>query len=142
VRFVLTRERRRCIICMGAEENEVMAGEGCVMSRYKISWILYIIGLYIIGLHYRLLYIIGSLLVYIIGSLLVFGSWVNLVPTGLGWFGWLLALLGWAIGSRQKQSYVQRSRTTEIANLNVLRKEGVVTEEEFQKEKERILREP
>lgn len=88
------------------------------MNTYKISWVL-----------------------YIVGSLLVFGSWVNLVPTGLGWFGWLLALGGWALGNARTKPVVTRSRTNELSDLNILRQEGVLTEEEFQKEKARILRE-
>lgn len=88
------------------------------MSIYRISWPL-----------------------YIIGSLLVFGSWVGLVPPALAWIGWFVAMGGWFVGNTQKRKTDTRSRANEIANLNVLRNEGVLTEDEFRKEKERILRE-
>ena len=89
------------------------------MNRYKITWIC-----------------------YFVGSVLVFGSWMNLVPTGLAWIGWFVALGAWWLGKFERPQTYSRSRTNEIANLDMLRKEGVVTEEEFQKEKARILREP
>jgi hypothetical protein len=89
------------------------------MKTYRISWLL-----------------------YIIGCLLVFGQWVRLVPTALGWFGWLLALAGWVIGNAQQRQVKSRSRAEEIAKLNLLRKEGIVTDEEFKQEKERVLQEP
>jgi hypothetical protein len=41
-----------------------------------------------------------SWLLYLVGALLVFASWINLVPRGLGWIGWLMALVGWAVGTR------------------------------------------
>ena len=34
----------------------------------------------------------ASWLLYLVGSLLVFGSWIDIVPNGLGWIGWLMAL--------------------------------------------------
>lgn len=83
---------------------------------------------------------------YIIGSLLVFGSWVNLVPTWLAWIGWLMAISGWAVGTGERQSPVSsslpppRSNADEIAKLSLLQKEGVISEEEFHQEKERLLR--
>jgi hypothetical protein len=88
------------------------------MKRYKISWWL-----------------------YIVGSLLVFGSWVNIVPAALGWCGWLMALGGWALSNAPRRQAVARSKANEIAKMDLLRKEGVVTEEEFQQEKARILQE-
>jgi hypothetical protein len=85
-----------------------------------------------------------SWVLYIVGFLLVFGSRMHLVPVGLGWLGWLIALGGWAIGaapSRHRRQ-ISRSRTDKIAKLNLLRKKGGMTEGEFRKEKLRILREP
>jgi hypothetical protein len=83
-------------------------------------------------------------ILYIVGSLLVFGSWVNLVPTGLGWIGWLMALIGWGLSNASNTSrervVLPVSRADEIEKLDILRKEGVVTEEEFQLEKIRILK--
>jgi len=91
------------------------------MNKYKLSWIL-----------------------YLIGSLLVFGSWVHLVPTWLAWIGWLAALGGWAMGSagRQQTQLKSPSRMEDLSKLNLLHKEGIVTDEEFQHEKDRILRQP
>ncbi len=94
------------------------------MRLHKVSWVL-----------------------YIVGSLLVFGSWVNLVPTGLGWIGWLMALVGWAVtgatnSSRERVAVsVVRpiSRVEEIEKLDLLRREGVISEEEFLREKARLL---
>src|SRR5688572_1020750 len=96
------------------------------MSLHHISWIL-----------------------YIVGSLLVFGSWMKMVPTGLAWCGWLMALAGWAIGSipqrqnrARERAVIATSKADEIAKLVALREQGVLTEMEFQREKQRILREP
>jgi hypothetical protein len=36
----------------------------------------------------------ASVGMYLVGSLLVFGSWVDLVPAGLSWTGWLIGLVG------------------------------------------------
>lgn len=92
-----------------------------------------------------------SWILYFVGSLLVFGSWVNLVSTGVGWIGWLMAIIGWAIPNfvspkRERERIavpVQApiSRAEEIEKLQLLRKESVITEEEFLEEKQRILRE-
>jgi len=71
---------------------------------------------------------------YLAGSLLVFFSWMGLVPTGLGWFGWLMALAGWAAGNRP------RSYADEIRKLDALRQQSIITEEEFQQQKRRLLR--
>jgi hypothetical protein len=82
---------------------------------------------------------------YLAGSLLVFGSWVDLVPTGLGWIGWLMALVGWAVGTRRNRSddgHVSVSRAEQIEKLDQLRQRTVLTEEEFQREKRRLLEQP
>jgi hypothetical protein len=42
-----------------------------------------------------------SWLLYLVGSLLVFASWMDIVPNDLGWIGWLMALGGWAFGTRR-----------------------------------------
>ena len=82
---------------------------------------------------------------YLVGSLLVFGSWMNLVPTALGWVGWLMALGGWAIGTITPRPSVSSttvptfSAAEEIAKLDLLRKEEIITEEEFQEQKQRLL---
>jgi hypothetical protein len=93
------------------------------MRRHRISWTL-----------------------YLVGSLLVFGSWINVVPAALGWCGWLAALAGWAIGSsaprRVVQEPAQLSKPDEIAKLEMLRKEGIITDEDFAEGKARILRGP
>ena len=84
-------------------------------------------------------------LLYLIGSLLVFCSWVDLVPPGLGWIGWLMALVGWAAGSRQKRAEsadASASRAAQIEQLDALRMRAVITEEEFLKEKQRVLDQP
>ena len=83
-----------------------------------------------------------SWLLYLVGSLLVFGSWVDLVPTGLGWVGWLMALAGWGAGHRGSQTderQVPLSTTEQIEKLDGLRQRAVITEEEFQQEKRRLL---
>lgn len=85
---------------------------------------------------------------YLVGSLLVFGSWVNLVPTALGWIGWLAALVGWAVGSLERQQPRQipsqprpaLSPADEIAKLEMLRKEGIISDDDFADGKARILR--
>ena len=82
---------------------------------------------------------------YLAGSLLVFGSWVDLVPTGLGWIGWLMALVGWAVGTRQNRSndgHPAVSKAEQIEKLDQLRQRTVLTEDEFQREKRRLLEQP
>src|SRR5436190_21477339 len=71
-------------------------------------------------------------LLYVVGSLLVFGSWVDLVPAGVGWIGWLMALGGWAAGSRGHTSV---STAEQLEKLDHLRQRTVLTEEEFQQQK-------
>jgi putative oligomerization/nucleic acid binding protein len=86
-----------------------------------------------------------SWLLYFVGSLLVFGSWVDLVPTGLGWTGWLMALVGWAIGNRHSRSengHTPLLKAEEIEKLDHLRQRNVISEEEFQREKQRLLDQP
>jgi hypothetical protein len=53
---------------------------------------------------------------YVAGSLLVFFSWMDLVPAGFGWFGWLMAMAGWAVGNRPRQS-APRSYVDEIQKI-------------------------
>jgi hypothetical protein len=85
-----------------------------------------------------------SWLLYLVGSLFVFGSWVDLVPTGLGWIGWVMALVGWAMGTRHDQSdhgHTAVSKAEQIEKLDRLRQQTVLTEE-FQREKQRLLKQP
>jgi hypothetical protein len=82
---------------------------------------------------------------YLVGSLLVFGSWMDLVPAGLGWAGWLIALVGWAAGNRRHGTegrYTLESTGEQIEKLDHLRQRAVITEEEFQREKRRLLDQP
>jgi hypothetical protein len=84
-------------------------------------------------------------LLYLVGSVLVFCSWVDLVSPGLGWIGWLMALVGWGAGSRQNRaesSHTSPSRAAQIEQLDALRLRAVITDEEFLKEKQRILDQP
>ncbi len=82
----------------------------------------------------------ASWLLYLVGSLLVFGSWIDIVPTGLGWIGWLMALIGWAVGSnRSDNRHTSLSKAEQIEKLDLLRNRNVISEEEFQLEKRRLL---
>jgi len=90
-----------------------------------------------------------SLTLYFVGSLLVFGSWVGLVSTGIGWLGWIAAIIGWALSNFNTQQrtvtvkqVVQPSKAEELEKLALLRKEDFITEEEFLREKARILHQP
>ena len=38
-----------------------------------------------------------SWILYIIGGLIVFSSYLNLVPPGVGWIGWVIAMIGWGL---------------------------------------------
>jgi hypothetical protein len=70
-----------------------------------------------------------SWLLYFVGSLLVFGSWVDLVPAGLGWIGWLMALVGWAVGNRHSRSddgHTSVSRAEQIEKLDHLPQRNVI----------------
>ena len=87
-----------------------------------------------------------SWLLYIVGSLMVFGSWGGIISTGWGWVGWLIGMTGWAIGSAlPRQAAASRpviqplSAADEIAKLEALRKDGVITDIEFQREKTNII---
>lgn len=46
-----------------------------------------------------------SWICYLVGALLVGGSYINLVPSGIAWIGWLVSMVGWGIltFSRRKQ---------------------------------------
>lgn len=76
---------------------------------------------------------------YLVGSLLVFGSWVDLVPTGLGWIGWLMALAGWAAGNTPRRTEPSLSNAEQIERLSLLHQRSVISDEEFQREKRRVL---
>lgn len=87
----------------------------------------------------------ASWVLYLVGSLLVFGSWVDIVPTGLGWIGWLMALVGWAVSSqygRTDDGHRPLSNAEQIEKLERLRQQTVITDEEFEKEKSRLLDQP
>jgi uncharacterized membrane protein len=63
----------------------------------------------------------------------------------LAWIGWLMALVGWGIQTRRAPSdgsQTSLSRADEIARLDALRHRNVITDEEFQKEKRRLLDQP
>ena len=83
-----------------------------------------------------------SWLLYVVGSLLVFGSWVDLVSTGVGWAGWLMALVGWAAGDGRNPAIKAASRAEQIEKLDQLRQRRVITEDEFHQEKQRLLNAP
>ena len=79
---------------------------------------------------------------YIVGSLLVFASWMDIVPTALGWIGWLIALLGWAMADRSRPTDRPQpllSKAEQLEKLDELRRRTVITDDEFQKEKSRLL---
>ena len=44
------------------------------MSLYAVSWVLYIVGIVLIG-----------------------GGYLGLVSPGISWIGWLIGMLGWAM---------------------------------------------
>ena len=79
---------------------------------------------------------------YLVGSSMVFASWVGLVPTGLGWIGWRMALGGWAIGHQRAtgvDAHGAFSRAEQIEKLDALRQRQLLTEEEFERERRRLL---
>jgi hypothetical protein len=84
-------------------------------------------------------------LLYVVGWLLVLGTWVRLVPTSLGLIGWLMAWAGWAIRARRRaanESRITMLRAEQIDRLYALRHRNVISDEEFQKEKRRLLDQP
>jgi hypothetical protein len=83
-----------------------------------------------------------SWVLYLVGSLLVFGSWIDVVPAGLAWTGWLMAIAGWAIGHRMDRTPPGISKAEELEKLDGLRQRGAITDAEFQREKERVLEQP
>ena len=87
----------------------------------------------------------ASWLLYLVGSLLVFGSWIDIVPDGLGWIGWLMALGGWAVGTRRYRwdsPHPSGTVAEQIEKLDALRQRNVITDEEFQIQKRRLLGHP
>ena len=82
-----------------------------------------------------------SWFMYLVGSLLVFGSWVDIVPTGLAWIGWLMALAGWAVGNAETRPVAPAALSTaeQIERLDALQQRNVITPEEFQAQKRRLL---
>jgi len=38
-----------------------------------------------------------SYTLYFIGTALIVGSWVGIVPYRIGWMGWVISMIGWAI---------------------------------------------
>ncbi len=93
------------------------------MRAYKVSWIL-----------------------WIIGTILVVGSWFGVVPAGLAWFGFGMSLVGCLMSFTcrkpvryEKQVVAVYSAADEIAKLDLLRREGVISEEDFLREKAQLL---
>jgi hypothetical protein len=84
----------------------------------------------------------ASWLLYLVGSLLVFGSWIDIVPNGLGW---LMALGGCAVGTRRYRwdyPHPSGSVAEQIEKLDALRQRNVIIDEEFQLQKRRLLGQP
>jgi hypothetical protein len=38
-----------------------------------------------------------SYVLYFVGTALVLGSWLGVVTGRIGWMGWIIAMIGWAI---------------------------------------------
>jgi hypothetical protein len=56
-----------------------------------------------------------------------------------------MALVGWAVGTRDDRSdhgHTSVSKADQIEKLDRLRQQAVLTEEEFQREKQRLLDQP
>lgn len=89
-----------------------------------------------------------SWILWSIGIALVVCSWIGIVSGFVGWIGSGLTIVGClmsVVGRSQKRVYsapipVQRtSPAEEVAKLELLRKEGVISDEEFMREKARLL---
>jgi uncharacterized membrane protein len=89
---------------------------------------------------------------WIIGLLLVLGAWVGILPRSMAQLGWEMMVCGLIVRVcfrpriRHRIHHPHRERharpysvADEISKLNLLRQEGVITEEEFQSEKARLL---
>lgn len=74
---------------------------------------------------------------YLIGFALVVGSWLRLVSPGLGWAGWIVGMVGWGIFQIPKM----RKPTPEdrLRDLEELHLKGLVSDEEYSLQRERIL---
>jgi hypothetical protein len=81
----------------------------------------------------------ASWLLYLVGSLLVFGSWIHIVPDGLGW---IVALGGGQLGpdaiDRTTRTHPVPS-AEQIEKLDALRQRNVITDDDFEPQKRRLL---
>lgn len=74
---------------------------------------------------------------WIVGCALVFGQWIRLVPTPVAWVGFGIALAGWA--AQFIPGYGRPRSSDELGRLASLRDRGVLTPDEFEEQKKRIL---
>ena len=74
---------------------------------------------------------------YGIGLCIVAGSWVGLVPAGVGWLGWVIGMIGWALFYVPKVR--QRTPADRLRDLDRMREQGLVSDEEYVRQRDRIV---
>jgi len=74
---------------------------------------------------------------YIVGLCIVAGSWIGIVPAGIGWLGWLIGMIGWALFYVPKMR--GRTRADRLRELEQLHGQGLVSDEEFARQRDRII---
>lgn len=79
---------------------------------------------------------------WIAGTLVIVLSWMQVVPTKIGWIGFAVALSGTLLGFCRKSppaAPVSPTVASQLDELSRLRDRGDVTEEEFLRRKKALL---
>jgi hypothetical protein len=78
-----------------------------------------------------------SWMLYIVGFALVAGSWFNIVSSQVGWIGFGIGIVSWAMA--YLPGYRKASVSEELERLADLKRSGAIDEREFQEAKEKVL---
>lgn len=76
---------------------------------------------------------------YIFGFILIAGSWVRIVSPQVGWSGWLVGMAGW--GMFQVGKLRRRTSAERLQDLDRMRQQGLVSDEEYVRQRDRIIQE-
>lgn len=74
---------------------------------------------------------------YVVGIAIILGSYVNVVSTGVGWIGWVIAMAGWAM--QYLPAAKRESVATKLERLARLRDRGEITNDEYERAKAEVL---
>jgi hypothetical protein len=81
-----------------------------------------------------------SWIFYIVGFSLVVLSYTPLVSPEVGWGGWVMGMIGWLMGFLP--GVRKKNLSEELAKLDELRRHGVLSDQEFEEAKAKLIGRP